>query len=130
MIVIDASVVVAALAERGPTGAAARERLRDEDLQAPELIDVEVVSAMRRLRSAGELDDISADAMLRRLRNLNVVREPHLWLLGRCWALRDNLTPYDASYVALAEALGCPLVTADARLVSAPGIRCAVEVLS
>ncbi len=60
---------------------------------------------------------------------LSLDRMPHRPLLARCWELRDNLTPYDASYVALAERLGVTLVTADARLARAPGIRCDVEVL-
>jgi predicted nucleic acid-binding protein len=84
---------------------------------------------MRRLRRAGSLGETDGEILLRMLRNLDVVRAPHLWLLARCWELRDNLTPYDASYVALAEALGCPLITTDARLSGSPGIRCAVEVL-
>lgn len=58
-----------------------------------------------------------------------VTRRSHHPLIPRIWELRDNLTPYDASYVALAEALGCPLVTADARLAAAPGVRCEIVVL-
>jgi predicted nucleic acid-binding protein len=61
---------------------------------------------------------------------LPVERASHRPLLARCWELRDNLSVYDAAYVALAEALGTPLLTADARLAKAPGLKCAVEVLS
>jgi predicted nucleic acid-binding protein len=129
VIVIDASVVVTALVDEGRFGDAARAALREGELQAPEVLDLEVVSAMRRLRRAGSLGETDGEFLLRMLRNLDVVRAPHLWLLARCWELRDNLTPYDASYVALAEALGCPLITTDARLSGSPGIRCAVEVL-
>jgi predicted nucleic acid-binding protein len=71
-----------------------------------------------------------AMAALRSLRELEVERYPHVPLLARCWELRENVTAYDASYIALAEALGVPLLTADARLANAPGIRCEVELLT
>lgn len=60
---------------------------------------------------------------------LGIARRSHLPLIPRIWELRDNLTAYDAAYVALAEALRCPLVTSDARLAFVPGIRCEVEVI-
>ena len=130
MLVVDASVLATALADDGADGDTARGRLRGEDLAAPELIDLEVVSVLRRQLSAGRLDARRARLALDDLLELPIQRVPHRPLLRRCWELRDNLTVYDAAYVALAEALGAPLVTADARLSKAPGVRCAVEVLS
>ena len=78
----------------------------------------------------GELSLTAAERAIERLQGLRVDRHAHPPLLPRCWELRDNVTPYDAAYVALAEALGVPLLTADARLANAPGIRCEVELLT
>jgi len=129
MIVVDASVVVTALGDDGPDGDQARLRLRGERLAAPHVIDLEVVSAWRRLTAAGELPPRRADLALADLRGLRLDRVPHSLLLERCWELRTNLTVYDAAYVALAELLDATLVTADSRLARAPGPRCAIEVL-
>lgn len=127
MIVVDASVLVTALADDGDDGDQVRARLRDERLTAPHLIDLEVASAWRRLAAAGDLDDRRARLALDDLHALRLERVPHRPLIPRCWELRDNLTMYDAAYVALAESLDVTLVTADARLATAPGIRCEVE---
>ncbi len=129
MIVVDASVVVSALADDGPDGDRARVRLRGEKLAAPHLIDVEVASAWRRLAAAGDLDRRRVELAMADLLALRLERVPHGRLLGRCWELRSNLTVYDAVYVALAEALDVTLLTADKRLATAPGTRCPVEVL-
>jgi predicted nucleic acid-binding protein len=129
VLVVDASVLAAALADDGPDGDLGRARLLGETLVAPELIDLEVASAVRRQCSVGQLDVRRAELALTDLLELPLRRVPHRALLRRCWALRDNLTVYDASYVALAEALEAVLVTADARLANAPGPRCAIEVL-
>lgn len=129
MIVVDASVLVTALADDGGDGDRARARLRNERLTAPHVIDLEVASAWRRLLSAGDLDDRRAQLALDDLQALRLERVPHGPLIPRCWELRDNLTMYDAAYVALAESLDVTLVTADARLTAAPGIRCDVELL-
>lgn len=129
MIVVDASVVVTGLADDGADGDAVRDRLRGERLVAPHLLDLEVASAWRRLAAAGLLDDRRVVLALQDLRSLRVERVAHLPLLPRCWELRGNLTVHDAAYVALAEATGSTLVTADRRLVEAPGARCPVEVL-
>ena len=129
MIVVDASVVVTALADDGADGDAARGRLRGERLVAPHLIDLEVTSAWRRLVVTGDLDDRRVALALADLRSLRVDRVPHLPLVGRCWELRENLTVYDAAYVALAEIMDVVLLTADARLAGAPGARCEVELL-
>lgn len=129
MIVVDASVIVTALGDDGPDGDQARQRLRGERLAAPHLIDLEVTSAWRRLAIAGELDSRRARLALADLDALRVDRVRHGPLLDRCWELRDNLTIYDAAYVALAELLQVTLLTADSKLSSTPGARCAIEVL-
>lgn len=130
VLVPDASVLVVALVDDGPDGDHARTRLRGEDLAAPELIDPEVVSVLRRMSLMGVLDDRRATLALADLRDLPVRRAPHRPLLTRCWELKENLTTYDACYVALAEALACPLLTADRRLATAPGPRCTMELMS
>jgi predicted nucleic acid-binding protein len=130
MIVVDASVVVTALADDGDDGDRARERLSGERLVAPHLIDLEVVSAWRRLAAAGQLDDRRVALAMSDLGALRIERAPHQPLVGRCWELRANLTVYDASYVALAEAVDAVLLTGDRRLAEVPGVRCSVEVMS
>ncbi len=129
MLVVDASVLAVALADDGADGDAARERLRGEDLVAPELLDLEVVSVLRGQAIAGSLDARRADLALDDLTAMPLERAPHLPLLQRCWELRENLTTYDASYVALAEALDVLLLTGDRRLARASGPRCQIEVL-
>lgn len=129
MLVVDASVLATALGDDGLEGHAARERLRGQELAAPELIDLEVLSVLRRQLSQRRLDVRRARMALEDLTAIPMQRVPHRALLQRCWDLRDNLSVYDAAYVALAEALDAPLVTADLRLARAAGIRCAVEVL-
>lgn len=130
MIVVDASVLVVALADDGPDGDAARGRLHAERLNAPELIDLEILSVIRGLERSGQILPRRATLAIRDLAQVPLRRARHTNLTPRCWELRANLTPYDASYVALAEALGVPLVTADTRLARAPGVTCTVEVLS
>lgn len=129
MIVVDASVLAPALADDGDDGDRARDRLRGEQLAAPELIDLEVVSALRRAARAKRLDEQRSLQALTDLAALPLRRVPHLPLLDRVWELRDNLSAYDASYVALAEALDTVLVTADGRIKRASGIACEVAVL-
>jgi predicted nucleic acid-binding protein len=129
VLVVDASVLAVALADDGLEGDTARARLRDELLAAPELVDLEVASALRGRLAGGYLDARRAEFALRDLMDLPLHRAPHRRLLTRCWDLRSNLTVYDAAYVALAEALDCDLLTADVRLSKAPGIRCRVETL-
>lgn len=129
MIVVDAGVLAVALGDDGPDGDVARDRLREQHLAAPDMIDLEVASIFRRRLSAGAIDDRRIRLALADLVDLPIRQAPHRPLLMRCWELRDNLTVFDAAYVALAEALGTVLLTADARLSRAPGITCAVEVL-
>ena len=129
MLVVDASVLAPALADDGADGDAARARLRGQDLAAPELIDLETLSVIRRQLRTGRLDTRRAELARVDLTELPLHRAPHAPLLSRCWELRENLTVYDAAYVALAELLDVVLVTADARLANAPGLRCEVDVL-
>jgi predicted nucleic acid-binding protein len=129
VIVVDASVLATALGDDGPDGDHARARLRGERLSAPELVDLEVASVLRRQVQGGEVDIRRAALALADLAALPLRRAPHRPVLARCWELRDNLTIYDASYVALAEALDVTLLTGDGRLACAPGPRCRIETL-
>lgn len=129
MIVPDASTVVLALGDDTSAGDAARARMRGERLAAPHLLDLEVLSAWRRMVAAGRLDERRAALARQDLTALPVRRVEHRRLLEHCWQLRHTLTTYDAAYVALAALLDVPLVTADRRLAGAPGLTCSVDVL-
>lgn len=130
VIVIDASVLAPALADDAADGDQARRRLADEALAAPELIDLEVASVMRRLRRVGQLPARRASLALSDLLALPIWRVSHRPLIERCWELQANLTIYDAAYISLAEMLNVTLVTSNQRLDRAPGLRCDVEVLA
>jgi predicted nucleic acid-binding protein len=130
VIVTDAGVLIAIFVDDGAWGDTARARLRHEEIAAPELIDLEVTSALRSLLRAGKVNKRRANLALADLRRLALLRASHQGLVARCWELRDNLSVYDASYIALAELLGATLITTDARMSRAPQIMCAVEVLS
>jgi predicted nucleic acid-binding protein len=130
VIVVDASVALTALVDDGPDGHRFRERLRDGPTAAPELLDVEVVSAIRRRLAAGLIDPRGASAAVSDLEDLAVERMTHRGLMSRCWELRDKLTPYDALYVGLAEHLDAVLLTTDARLARSPGPRCRIDLLT
>ena len=125
MIVVDASAAVAALLNAGP----ARRVLATEQLHAPHLIDSEVANALRRETVAARLDADGAWVALDAWRRLGMTRYPAHSLLDRIWELRDNLSAYDATYVALAELLDCSLLTADSRLGRAPGTGCPITVV-
>lgn len=125
MVVIDASVLVDALLVAGP----ARVRLASDNLQAPELIDAELLSVLRRLVLADKLLEAHALQALATADRLGLRRHPSRSLWPRAWELRSNLSAYDALYVALAEQLHAPLLTADARLARAAGLRCPVVVV-
>ncbi|MGH2949666.1 MAG: type II toxin-antitoxin system VapC family toxin [Solirubrobacteraceae bacterium] len=130
MIVVDASVLAPAVADDGDDGDRARARLHGERLVAPALVDLEVTSVLRRAALGGRLDPRRAAQALADLRALPLARAAHPPLLDRIWELRENVTAYDGAYVALAEAMRAPLITADGRLAAAPGLRCAIEVLA
>jgi len=120
MLVVDASAVVELLLGR-PAGAVVAETLASHgyDLHAPHLLDVEVLSALRRVVAAGDATPARADAAVADLLALPIERYEHALLVPRVWQLRDGFSAYDAAYVALAEALAAepvPLLTADARL--------------
>lgn len=123
MLVLDTSALLAALADRHPDRALVTRLADDGDLHAPHLIDVEVLHALRGLVRAGKLSADRAEDVRTDMRDLTITRYGHEPLADRIWALRDNLTAYDAAFVALSEALGAPLVTCDTRLAGAPGIR-------
>lgn len=128
---VDASVVANALADDGDDGRLARRRLVEAgELAAPDLVDVETVSVLRRRWRAGDLTARRFSAAVDDLADLALVRLPTLPLMRRSYELRANVTADDATYVALAEHLGWVLLTADARLSRAPGIRCTVELIS
>lgn len=129
MIVVDASVIASALGDAGDDGADVRRRLWGERLLAPEILDLEVASAWRRLVRSGTLESARAAQAMSDLAELPIRRAPHRPLMPRIWQLRENLTPYDAAYVALAEVAEAPLVTRDAWLARAPGLRCQVDLL-
>lgn len=130
MIVVDASVIANAVGDDGDDGAAARAALRHErDFAAPDLVDVETVSVLRRRWLGGDLTARRFRAAVTDLGDLAISRYPTLPFMPRAYELRANVTPYDAAYIGLAESLGCALLTADARLATAPGPRCEMWIL-
>ncbi|HUP20632.1 MAG TPA: type II toxin-antitoxin system VapC family toxin [Gemmatimonadota bacterium] len=122
--VVDASVVVAALVDGGPTGRWAEGVLEQGPLVAPHLMPVEVANILRRAALAEEIDLDNAAVAHADLLDLRVELIPYAPVADRVWELRTNLTAYDAWYVATAEALGVPLATLDVRLAKAVGPRC------
>jgi predicted nucleic acid-binding protein len=122
LIVVDASVVIELLLNT-TAGEAIAERVLDPDEQmmAPHLLDVEVLQVLRRYSRAGEVEPERGLQAVTDLAGLPVARYPHEPFLTRAWVLRNNLTAYDAMYVALAEALGAELLTRDRRLASTQG---------
>jgi predicted nucleic acid-binding protein len=129
LIVVDAAALVDALT-LAPGTDGLRARLDGEDLNAPFLLDHEVVSALRGLTLGGHLSAERALDALSDFEDLQLTRwECTDALRRRMFALRANLSAYDAAYVALAEVLDCPLVTRDARIERADGHQAAVEVL-
>ena len=131
MIVLDASALVELLLGTS-LGRTIAERIANPaaGLHMPHLADVEVAQALRRYVREGELDAGSAALALDDLRALDVQRHSHEPLLDRVWALRENLTAYDAVYVALAESLETTLLTCDGRLARAPGMARRVQLVS
>ena len=131
MIVVDAALMVDALTDDGPAGEAAQSELTiDLHWAAPEHLRVEVTSAIRGRWLAGKLSHERADAAVSTLNQLTIGYAAWNELAGRVWELRHNVTPYDAAYLALAEARGCRLVTTDGKLRDCPGRRCDVRVVT
>jgi len=131
VIVVDASILANALGDDEDDGDAARSELRAAgDLAAPDLVDVETVAVLRRRWLARAISDERFDAAVTDLQRWDFERVPTLRLVRRAYELRANVTAYDAMYVALAEALGCELLTADQRLAGATGPRCSIRALS
>lgn len=126
MRVVDAGVVVELLvSDLDP------DQLGGEDLAAPHLIDSEVTHVLRGLVHRGDLSQEQGDLALEGFMQLTLTRFPADWLRTRMWALRHNLSAYDATYVALAEMTeASALLTTDARLANAPGPECNIELLS
>lgn len=122
IVVVDASAVLELLL-RTPRADRLSERLLDPEvpLHAPHVLDREVAQVIRRYWRAAELTEDRAGEAVAGFGDLRIHRHPHEPLLSRAWELRHNLTAYYAAYVALAEALGGPLLTRDGRLASAPG---------
>jgi len=129
MIVIDASVLANVIGDDDAAGATARAALMGQEISAPDLVDVETVSVLRRRWRSGTLTVARFAVAIDDLSTFPADRYPVLPFMHRAYQLRDNVTAYDATYVALAEQLGCPLVTADQRLANAPGIHCRIRLL-
>jgi predicted nucleic acid-binding protein len=123
-------VLVAALVDSGPDGTWAESILEHGSINAPELILVETANVLRRLERAEQISSLEATSAYRDAMRLDLELFPYQPFAERIWALRENLTSYDAWYVGLAEALACPLATLDARLSRASGPRCEVVTAS
>ena len=129
MLIVDASALYEVV-----VGARRAELIRrrldaDPDLAAPHVIDVEVLSTIRRDHMLGRLDLTLARQAVADLQSWPGERFAHLNLISRAWELRNNVRSWDAFYIALAEALDGTLLTLDRRLGGVPGLRCTVEVL-
>ena len=125
-VVVDGSVLVAFLVDSGREGKWAESIVAENSLIGPELVMVETSNVLRRLDLAGELSRADANAGHHDLLQLDLALFPFAPYAERVWALRHNLTCYDAWYVALAEAVRCPLVTLDVRISRASGPTCEV----
>ena len=129
MIVLDTSAAVDWLLQT-PSGLRIEQRIyaHQDTLHSVHLIDVEFVQVMRRLVREGALTPRRAEEAMEDMAALRITRYAPVLLMQRIWQLRQNLTAYDAAYVALAEALQAPLITRDHRIASAPGHSAAIEV--
>lgn len=130
MIVVDASVLANVVGDDGADGDRAREVVAGQELSVPDLVDVEVVSVLRRRWLANTMTARRFAAAVDDLSVVPADRYPVLPFMPRAYELRANVSAYDAAYVALAEQLDCALVTADRRLAAARGPRCAIAVIS
>ena len=130
MIVVDASALLEFLLQT-PLGSRVETRLfRDGDeFHSPHLVDVEVTQGLRRLVRSGEVSPGRAAEVIADLADHDLHRHAHLDLLTRAWKLRENVTAYDAMYVALGEALDAAVVTCDTPLAKTPGHHARIEVV-
>lgn len=128
MIVVDASSVLEVLL-RTPAAASIEDRILNtaESLHAPHLIDLEVAQVLRRYAMRGEISAARAERSIELFAQFPIARHSHEPLLARIWRLRENLTAYDAAYVALAEGLGAILVTRDERIARVKGHKASIE---
>lgn len=130
MIVVDASVLANVVGDDGADGQRARRELRAAgDVSAPDLVDVETVAVLRKRWISGTITARRFFAAIGDLEAMTLDRYPTLALMRRAYELRVNVIAYDATYIALAEALQCELLTADNRLAKAPRTRCAIRVI-
>lgn len=130
MIVVDASVLANVVGDDGPDGKRARQELRVAgDVAAPDLVDVETVAVLRKRWLGKSISAVRFAAAIGDLEDLTIDRYPTLRLMRRAYELRDTVTAYDAAYIALAEALGCQLLTSDQRLSRASGPQCQIRLL-
>lgn len=130
VLVVDASAMIEVL-RRTPPGIAIERRLLGGRavLNAPELLDLEVAQVLRRYVRRGLVSNERAQASLDIVADFPIRRHPHGPLMARVWALRENLTSYDAAYVALTEGLRGTLITRDAKLADAPGHTATIELV-
>jgi predicted nucleic acid-binding protein len=127
---VDASTLVELLLQGGASSVAWRRLSREgESWHAPELIDLEVLQSLRRFQLRREMSEERADAAVAAYREFSLLRYPHGPLLPRLWELRQAMTIYDAAYVGLAEGLGVPLITLDARLAATHGHQARIELI-
>jgi predicted nucleic acid-binding protein len=129
MMVLDASAAIEFLMQ-SPTGERVELRIKHRDLFAPELVDLEIVQALRNLLRSRTITHWRGELALNDLSNLALIRYSHEPLVARIWELRGNLSAYDAAYVAIAESLDVPLITCDAKLAAAPGHTAVVELIA
>lgn len=130
MIVVDASALLEMLLATA-SGSLVSERIRvSESINAPQLLIVECLQVLRRSERRGDIDTDLATALVQDLLALDIELYDHVLLADRIWELRNNLTAYDAAYVALSELLEATLITTDAKLASAPGNHANVELIN
>lgn len=130
MIVLDASILANVIGDDGADGRRARSEVRSaRDVAAPDLVDVETITVLRKRWVAGAISDSRFAEAIDDLEAIALDRYPTLPLMRRSYALRANVTSYDATYIALAEALDCELLTGDRRFALAPGPRCVIRLL-
>jgi predicted nucleic acid-binding protein len=129
--VIDDSALVMALTDVDPIGVALRARLHDvESLNAPTLLEYELLSALFGMRRGGKLIDVQVERAINSYKLVNIIHHRMFDFWKRAQELSYNLSAYDAQYVALAEALDLPLITCDARIARSGAAKCAIEVFA